>query len=386
MTNPHATVLARWRLGLGLARACALTAVRACLAPGLGRQAPTVRPQWRACGDDAAATRGTARGARRVERGVVPLLAGVVSLWQGPPVALALEATTVGPRLTVVVVRGVSRGGASPVAWVVRSATATQAWRREWVRRRRRVPRAVPRAWTVIVLAERGLDARWRFRRLTRLGGPPCWRSPTGGTCRPAGRVHGVPLQTLGPQPGPSWPGTGRACNGRQRPLPGPLVARWEAGDQAPWVLLTARPPAARTAWWAGVRAWMAHGVTRTTRAGGPWQRPHRTQPDRAARRWLAVAGATWWLLSLGGEAKETSPASPVLAVPALICQPPRPRRAPRLRLVRVGRRGGNLILGAWLDQAPLPLGRLVPDPWPALPGRAEATPALPVLALPQAA
>ena len=123
-----------------------------------------------------------------------------------------------------------------------------------------------------------------------------------------------------------------------------------------------------------------------TKRAGWPWQRTHRTTPDRAARRWLAVAVATWWRLRVGGEAEATIPASTVLDVTALVFQPPRTRRATRLRLVRVFRRGWNLILVAWLDQAPLPLGRFVPEPWPAIPVPEEATPALPVLALPQAA
>lgn len=386
MTTPHATVLARWSLGLVLARSCALTAVRAFLASWLGRHEQTVRQQWRECCDEAAAKRGTARGALRVERGVVPLLAWVVSLWQGTPWALALDATTVGPRLTVLGGSVVSRGCALPVAWVVLSATATQAWRREWWRRRRQVHRAVPRSWTVIVLADRGVDARWRCRRITRLGWHPCWRLHTGGTCRPAGRVHGVPLKTLVPQPGTSWQGTGIACNGRHRPLHWTLLARWEAGDKDPWVIRTALPPEARTACWEGWRAWIAHGLKLTTRAGWPWQRTHMTKPDRAARRWLAVAVATWWRLSVGGEAAETIPASTVLDVTALVFQPPRTRRATRRRRVRVVRRGWNLLLVAWLDQAPLPLGRFVPAPWPAIPVPAEETPALPVLALPQAA
>jgi hypothetical protein len=110
------------------------------------------------------------------------------------------------------------------------------------------------------------------------------------------------------------------------------------------------------------------------------------TRPDRAARLWLAVAVATLWLLSVGGEAEETIPASTVPDVTALVFQQPRTRRATRLRLVSVFRRGWNLILVALLDQAPLPLGRFVPEPWPAIPVPEEETPALPVLALPQAA
>ena len=151
-------------------------------------------------------------------------------------------------------------------------------------------------------------------------------------------------------------------------------------------MILTELPPEARTAWWDGLRAWMEQGFKSTKRAGWQWQRTHMTHPDRAARLWLAVAVATLWLLSVGGEADATVPASTVLDVTALVPQLPRTREATRLRLVSVVRRGWNLILVALLDQAPLPQGRFVPEPWPAVPVREEATPALPGLALPQAA
>ena len=50
----------------------------------------------------------------------------------------------------------------------------------------RQVRRAIPRTWTVIVLADRGLYARWLFRRIVRLGWHPVLRINTGGTFRPA--------------------------------------------------------------------------------------------------------------------------------------------------------------------------------------------------------
>ncbi len=386
VSKPQATVLARWSLGMVLARSCALTAIRAFLAPWLGRKEPPVRQQWREFGSEAAAKRGAARWALRVEPCFVPLLPWVVDLWQGTPWALARDATTLGTRWTVLVLRVVSRGGALPVAWVVLPATATHAWRREWVRLRRQVPRAVPRAWTVIVLADRGLDARWRLRRITRLGWHPFVRINPGGTFRPQGRVRGRPLQTLGPQPGTAWQGTGIACTGRHRQLHWTLLARWEAGDKDPWLILTDLPPEASPACWSGWRAWIAQGFKITPRAGWQWQRPHRTRPDRAARLWLAVAGATLWLLSVGGEAEETLPASTIPDITALAPRPPRTRRATRLRLVRVFRRGWIRILVALLDQTPRPMGRLVPEPWPAVPESEEPRLLLPGLEVPWAA
>ena len=94
---------------------------------------------------------------------------------------------------------------------------------------------------------------------------------------------------------------------------------------------------------------------------------------------------ATLWLLSVGGEADATIPVSTVRDVTALVPEPRRTRRPPACDW-SVLRRGWNLILVALLDHAPLPLGRFVPEPWPAVPVPEEEPTSLPVLALPQAA
>jgi hypothetical protein len=110
------------------------------------------------------------------------------------------------------------------------------------------------------------------------------------------------------------------------------------------------------------------------------------TKPERAARLWLAVAVATLWLLSVGSEAEETIPVSTVPDLVALVPTPRRARQATQLRLMSIFRRGWTLILVALLDQAPLPLGCLVPEPWPAVPELEEQAPLLPGLEVPLAA
>jgi hypothetical protein len=95
---------------------------------------------------------------------------------------------------------------------------------------------------------------------------------------------------------------------------------------------------------------------------------------------------ATLWLLSVGGEADEAIPASTVPEVTALIPMPLRLRRATRLRLVSVFRRGWTIILVALLEQAPLPMGRFIPEPWPAVTARRALAPLLPDLGGPLAA
>ena len=151
-------------------------------------------------------------------------------------------------------------------------------------------------------------------------------------------------------------------------------------------MILTDLPPEASTACWYGLRAWIEQGFKITKRAGWQWQRTHMTKPDRAARLWLAVAVATLWLLSVGGEADEAIPASTVPEITALLPMPLRLRRATRLRLVSVFRRGWTILLVALFEQAPLPMGRFIPEPWPAVTARRELAPLLPDLGVPLAA
>jgi len=95
-----------------------------------------------------------------------PLLSWVLALW--PPgdrrLALALDATTLGQRFTVLAISVVYRGCAIPVAWHVVPATAKGRWQPHGERLLRQVGAEVPDDWLVIVLADRGLYARWLFQ------------------------------------------------------------------------------------------------------------------------------------------------------------------------------------------------------------------------------
>ena len=191
LTKPQATVLALWSLGMVLARSCALTAVSAFPATWLGRKEPAVRQQLREFCYEATAKRGTARCAL-VRAVLVPLLAWVVEQWEGTQWRRALDATTLGTRFTV-----------WRSAWSI--AAVLSQWPGPSWRPRPNMPGgasgcaccarcwAVPRSWTVIVLADRGLYARWLFRRIVRLGWHPFLRINMGGTFGPQGQVRGWP-------------------------------------------------------------------------------------------------------------------------------------------------------------------------------------------------
>jgi hypothetical protein len=348
-----------------LARSCALSAVSLFLAKGLDRKAHTVRQQLREWGYEAKAKRGQPRQELAVESCFAPLVAWVLSWGEGNQLAVAVEATTLGDRFVVLVVSVGYRGGALPVAWTGLAATAKHAWRGEWLRMLRQVRAVVPRRFFVIVLADRGLSARGLFQRLVCLGWHPVLRSNTGGTFRPAASARYQPLRELVPQPGTPWVGAGTAFQGPRRRLNCPLLARWDEGYADPWLLLTDLAPSAGEACWSGLRAWIEQGFKITKRGGWQWQRTRRTNPQRAARLWLAVAVATLWLLSVGGMAEETIPASTLLPLANVDGPPSRPRRATQLRLVSVFRQGWITILVALCNQRRLPLGRFIPEPWP---------------------
>jgi hypothetical protein len=215
-----------------------------------------------------------------------------------------------------------------------------------------------------------------------RLGWHPCLRINTGGTFRPQARNRFRSLRTFCPQPGTRWQGRGTAFVSRPGRLDCTLLACWEEGDKDAWFLLTDLPPESSTACWYGLRAWIEQGFKLTKRGGWQWHRTRMTDPERAARLWLAVAVATLWLLSGGGAAEATIAPSTFLDLTATLEQARRQRRATQLRLVSVFRQGWKVILVALLHGRRLPVGHFVPEPWPSAEEKERNLPGIPELPL----
>jgi hypothetical protein len=89
---------------------------------------------------------------------------------------------------------------------------------------------ALPRHFLVIVMADRGLYARWLYRRIVRLGWHPLLRVNTGGPFRPAARTRYRPRRSFVPQLGTQGAGRGTAFVGPRRRLNCTLLARWDEG------------------------------------------------------------------------------------------------------------------------------------------------------------
>ena len=239
-------------------------------------------------------------------------------------------------------------------------ATEAHAWEPEWKTLLSHFREVVPADWNVIVLADRGLYAKWLFEAITALGWHPLLRINTQGKFRPQGWYHWVELKDLVTRGGSTLARSGDGIQERAGRLECTLLACWGEGYTDPWLVVTDLPPQAADVCWYGLRAWIEQGFKRIKRGGWQWQYTRMTDPARAERLWLAVAIATWWLLSVGGEADAELPVETMDKVPHT-----QRRRQPRWRLIAIFHRGWNQILAALLDHDPIPLGEAWPEPWP---------------------
>jgi hypothetical protein len=366
LTKPQAAGLANWSFGMVLARCCALSSVALFLAKLLGQQVNTLRQRLREFYQEADAKRGPGRQDLDVTTCFAPLLRWVLRDWPTRDVPVALDASALGSLFVVLCISVVYRGSAIPVAWKILPANVKGSWRRPWLGLLRTFRGQMDDGWKVVVLADRGLYARWLFNAIRKLGWHPMLRVNLGGKFRPAYSRHFVPLASLVPHVGSCWRGRGTAFVTKGKQLRCTLLAYWGQGHAEPWLLLTDLDPQGSDAAWYALRSWIEQFFKDCKRGGWQWQRTRMTDPARAQRLWLAVAVATLWLVRVGGadDAAEQA-ALPQLA--ALVEVPERPR-VRRWRLVSVFARGWGEIVVALINHRRLPLGRMVPQPWPTIP------------------
>jgi hypothetical protein len=371
LSKPQAVGLALWSFGMVMARSCGLTTVAVLLAALLNQKDNTVRQRLREWYKDAKDKKGrhpTAQGNQRQALDVTtcfaPLLRWVLRWWPAEEkrLALALDATTLGQRFVVLAISVVYRGCAIPVAWVVIPATQPGAWQPHWVRLCGYLKGSIPADWVVIVLADRGLYAPWLFRTIQHLDWHPFLRVNAGGKYRLKTGSEWRLLGQVVPQVGVAW--CGEVVCFKRHQLACTLLACWEEGHQEAWLILTDLAPAQAQVAWYSLRAWIEAGFKHTKRGGWQWQNTRITDPARATRFWLAIAVATLWVVSVGGEADATLPASSLADLPATHVARRTTRRS-QPRLVSCFRRGLLVILATLLQGHPLPLGRFYPEPWP---------------------
>lgn len=368
LTKPQVVVLAMWSYGIALTRSCGRRTVATFLALLLGQKTGSIEQRLREWCYDAKDKRGKKRQDLNVATCFVPLLSWIVSLWTGTCIALAIDATSLGQRFVVLTVSVVYRGTGIPVAWIILEGQKKEAWRKHWLKMLRQLQPAIPRDWTVLVLADRGLYAPWLFRQIVRLKWHPFLRINQGAKFRPAGQARWCWLRELVNQEGGRWRGEGTAFRTAKSQLKCTLVAWWGVGHQEPWFILTDLAAQGTDAAWYGLRTWCEQGFKCKKRGGWQWQYTRMTDPGRASRLWLALAVASLWVVTLGSEL-ETGPTDENPDLPDLRDLLVSPLQAGQRRRTRLFRLGWLWLLVQLITARPLPLPRrLVPEPWPDVP------------------
>src|SRR5262245_19898059 len=362
LSRPQVAGLATWSFGMVLAKSCSLSAVAFFLSKLLAQHYHSVRQRLREFYLEAPAKCGQQRRDLDVTACFGPLLRWILRDWRGRQLAVAVDASTLGSLFTVLCVWVVYRGCAIPVAWKILPATAKASWKEPWLGLLRQFKGVVPADWQVIVLADRGLYAKWLFNGIRKLHWHPMLRINQGGTFRPKGWHRFVPLKDLAPHVGSHWQGRGTAFATKSARLRCTLLAYWGEGHEEAWLIVTDLAAEQSESSWYGLRSWVEQFFKDAKRGGWQWQHTRMQQAERAERLWLALAVATLWLLRVGGADEDEAAAE----MPGLMWDEQRGQpRGKRWRLVSVFARGWVVLITCLINQQRQPVGALIPEPWP---------------------
>lgn len=232
LSRAQAKVLAYWSYGMVLARSCGITLACAALALHVDSSEQNLLQRLREWCYDATDKKGKKRRELDVSTCFGPLVQWILAWWPAdqPRLALALDATTLKKRFTVLVRSRVYRGCAIPVAWKVVGAEQKGAWEPHWLKLLGKLADSVPAHWTVIVMSDRGLYAPWLYAKIVSLGWHPFLRINKQGNFRPRGEGKFRSLATAAPEVGSAWCGTVDCFSGEISRLHCTLLARLRQG------------------------------------------------------------------------------------------------------------------------------------------------------------
>jgi hypothetical protein len=272
-------------------------------------------------------------------------------------VALALDATSLGDRLTILTISIPYKGAAVPIAWKILPGNRKHAWNPEWLALLALLAPGIPDGWQVLVLSDRGLYSRTIYRAIVDRGWHPFMRVNARGTFHPTGSDRRQPMGAFVPRVGTSWASTGVAFGRADHRLSCTLLACWEVGYQDPWCVLTDLDPQQCSVAWYGLRAWIEQDFRTKKRGFWHWEHTRMTDPARAERLWLPIALCTFTLLA-AGDAVEQDTCMPLWGTTTLT--------VPRGRTTRLVRLGWLALRAAHATAQHLPHRRVLsPDPWP---------------------
>ncbi len=264
LSKPQVWGLVLWSAGIALSGTAGITQISALLALVLEQQEQTVFQRLREWYLDAKHKSGKKRRELDVTSCFAPLLRWIVRLWGNGnrQMVLVLDATTLGERWTILSISVVVCKCAIPVAWKVLGGHEKGSWRPHWEGLLEHLEGSIPADWQVLVMADRGLYARWLFQAILDCGWHPFLRINLGVKAR-------------------------------------------AVGYESAWAVLTDLEPEEAEVSWYGMRTWIETGFKDFKRGLWGWHHSKMVEVSRVERLWLAMAVAQLWTVSVGCQAEE---------------------------------------------------------------------------------
>jgi hypothetical protein len=273
LSLPQAIGLATWSFGMVMTKSSSLTQVARFIACVNDEKPNTLRQRLKEWYQEAEAKKGVHRCTLEVSSCFAPLLLWVISLLPTnlERIALAVDATSIGDKFTVLSINVLLASCGIPVAWCIVKATEPGSWKPHWQKLIQQLKDVIPQHWLVVVSADRGLYADWLYQLIISVGWHPFLRINHQGTYRVPPQQIWQPLANVVPTPGQSW--SGQVVCFKTNPLECTLLARWDVDYKDPWLILTDLEPQQADVVWYGLRS-STECVYRDLKSDGwQWQR-----------------------------------------------------------------------------------------------------------------
>jgi hypothetical protein len=319
---------------------------------------------------EAEAKRGKKRREVKVEACFADLLRAVLRGWEGKKeLALAMDASTLGERFTVLSISVMYRGCGIPIAWKIIRARQEGEWRPYWEGLLAGLEGVVPSDWKVILMADRGLYAPWLYQAIAKQGWHPMLRVKEDLSFRAMGEETFSSMGTRVKRRGRGWSGKGEWSEHGER-MQGTVLIRWEKGYAEKLVVVTDLDEKEANAAWYQMRFWIEDEYKDHKSGGWGWEQTKMMDPKRAERQWLARAVAMQMAVLIGGQeeaeeqerkrraANKRKEKRRVGRPPKLVCRP-------RAREQSVLMAGQQTIQAAVARGEVIPVGHVVSQEWP---------------------
>jgi len=292
--------LAIYIVGMMLTRCCGQTIIANIMGERLSVKPNTMRQRLRELTYEKSAKRGTNRSEWQVTSCFAPLLRWVMSRFDSEQrqLVLAMDATYLRDRFTILAISVVVNGCAIPVAFHIQAGSEKGEWNPIWQRLLGYLDEVVDDSWTVSVLADGGLYSRSLFRYIRdQLHWHPHMRIGTQGLYRTANSSW-QPLAQLA-TPG-MVPCVCEVICFKGTPLTCTLLVQWDPSYDKPCLVVTdlAFDHACLETY--SLRFWIEAGFKSFKRGFFGWEQTKMQDPQRAERLWLVMSIAQFYLLSYG--------------------------------------------------------------------------------------